>query len=41
MNKYDTVELGKRMYQFCSENQIQTEEEFLGKLEKVRSEMNG
>ena len=39
--KYDSAEFGKRMYQLYCENQIKTEEEFLEKLEKVRSEMNG
>ena len=39
--KYDSAELGKRMYRLYCENQIKTEEEFFEKLEKVRSEING
>ncbi len=39
--KYDSAEIGKKMYQLYCQNQIQTEEVFLEKLEKVRSEMNG
>ena len=39
--KYNTAEIGRKMYQVYRENQIQTEEEFLRKLEEVRSEING
>lgn len=39
--KYDGAEIGKEMYQLYCQKQIQTEEEFLDKLEKVRSERNG
>ena len=39
--KYDSAELGKRMYRLYCENQIKTEEDFFEKLEKVRSEING
>ena len=39
--KYNTAEIGRKMYQLYRENQILTEEEFLEKLEEVRGENNG
>lgn len=39
--KYDSAEIGRKMYQLYCENQIKTEEEFLKKLEEVRSGFNG
>ncbi len=39
--KYNSAEIGRKMYQLYCENQIQTEEEFLKKLEEVRSGFNG
>ena len=39
--KYNSAEIGRKMYQLYCENQIHTEEEFLRKLEEVRSEIDG
>lgn len=39
--KYNSAEIGRKMYQLYCENQIHTEEEFLRKLEEVRSEIYG
>lgn len=39
--KYDTIEIGKAMYQRYAEGLIKNEEEFLKHLEKLRGERNG
>lgn len=39
--KYDTAEIGRRMYQYYLKNEIQTEEQFLECLLKLRGENNG
>lgn len=39
-NNYKSAEIGRKMYQLYCKNQIQKEEEFLIKLEEVRSECN-
>lgn len=39
--KYDSSEVGRKMYELYRNKEIQTEEDFLMKLETVRSEVNG
>lgn len=39
--KYDNAEIGRKMYQLYCENQIETEDDFLKKLEEMRGAING
>lgn len=39
--KYDSTAVGRRMYELYRNKEIQTEEDFLMKLETVRSEVDG
>lgn len=39
--KYDTADIGKKMYQLYCDNEIYNEEEFIVRLTELRGEKNG